>query len=446
MESKDELFSKMPVGRAILVLALPAIMGQLVSILYNLADTYFIAASNDGIQVAAVSLGTPVMIIISGIGNIFGFGGGTYIVRRMGEKDAESAKRASSYCFWAGLVVSLIIMAVGLIFLPRIAGIIGAKEDTFAYACDYLRVIFMGAPFMVISVTLLQMIRNEGASREGTAGMIAGTVLNIILDPIMITGLGWGVTGAAVATVLGNVLSTVIYFVYLGRKNTILSLSPKYFSLEKEMQKSVILIGIPSAMGPVLVSVSNILMNNLCVPYGSNAIAALGIASKMYTLVIMTATGLIMGAVPFIGYNYTAGSFDRMKRCVKLTGRACVIMGSAFTVFFLVFRHPLVNIFMDDPEITGLAAKFLSFITLSGPILGTCILFMSFFQGVGRAKEALLLSFARQGYVYIPLLFLCNALLGLNGIMIAQTFSDIIVLIGGYLCYRKFLGNCEKNG
>ena len=298
----NAVFAHLPLPKAILRLAVPTMAGNLVTILYNLADTFFVGQTGDEFQVAAVTLTSPVFMALTALGILFGIGGGSFISRQLGERKPENACKASALCFWGSLGLGVLFLAAGLLLLPQLVTLLGASAETYAFTLDYLRIILLGSPAILLSNTLGQLIRAEGAAKCTMLGMMLGTVVNIALDPLFIFTQRMGVAGAALATVLSNLLSVAYYVRYFLRKSACLSVSPRLLSPDGYICKSILLIGVPAFINNILITVAQILLNNHAAAYGDDVVAALGIVSRTTSLPVLLLIGLAQGVQPLIAY------------------------------------------------------------------------------------------------------------------------------------------------
>lgn len=419
-----DIFEKQPIRKSVWKLALPTIASMLVTVLYNLADTFFVGQTNDKSQVAAVSLVMPVFLIFMAFGNLFGMGGGSAISRFLGEKRQEDVRHVSSFSFYGSIIVGIILGAIALIFMPQIVPLTGATTGTNDYIKEYLTYIAIGAPFLIVSNAFGNIVRSVGSAKLAMIGMMIGTVVNIILDPIMILAMDIGVTGAAVATVIGNIASTIFYVILLMKKNNILSVKPKDFKI-KGIGATVLAIGIPACLNNILMSIASIIFNVFLSKYGEAPIAAMGIAMKVNMLAIMLFMGLTMGAQPLIGYNYGSGNHDRMKKVIWYIMRVSVIMGTIVMIVFLVFAKPIVTSFIDDKEVIYYGTKMLRILSSTSFALGIMFVSMSALQSMGKALASLILSISRQGFIFLPVAIITNWLFKLDGLMWAQPISDL---------------------
>lgn len=301
-EKSLEAFSRMPVSRAVMKNAIPAMIAMLMVLIYNLADTFFIGQTHNAYQVAAVSLATPVFLIFMAVGTIFGIGGTSVISRAMGEGKTEYAKKVCSFCMWACVAVGVTMSAFFLLFMDPLLSLIGASKDTWEYAGDYLRIVSCSGVFVLISNCYSNILRAEGQATKAMAGQVMGNLLNVVLDPVMILGFGWNISGAAIATVIGNVAAAGYYMIYFLRGKSALSIRIKDFSVKDKIAGSVLAIGIPASLASILMSISQIIMNGLMAGYGDMALAGIGVAMKITMITGMIAMGIGQGIQPLLGY------------------------------------------------------------------------------------------------------------------------------------------------
>ena len=432
----NAVFAHLPLPKAILRLAVPTMAGNLVTILYNLADTFFVGQTGDEFQVAAVTLTSPVFMALTALGILFGIGGGSFISRQLGERKPENACKASALCFWGSLGLGVLFLAAGLLLLPQLVTLLGASAETYAFTLDYLRIILLGSPAILLSNTLGQLIRAEGAAKHMMLGMMLGTVVNIALDPLFIFTLRMGVAGAALATVLSNLLSVAYYVRYFLRKSACLSVSPRLLSPDGYICKSILLIGVPAFINNILITVAQILLNNHAAAYGDDVVAALGIVSRTTSLPVLLLIGLAQGVQPLIAYNYAAGNRKRLTGTMKLTALSGTALALLLAVLLYALAGPVVSAFLDKAEVVRLGVRFLRVNVCSVPFLASLFLLMNVFQGMGKALPSLILSICRKGVIFLPLLLLGDIYYGLNGIVWAQPAADIL---STFIAARLFL-------
>nr|WP_317358535.1 MATE family efflux transporter [uncultured Tyzzerella sp.] len=440
-----ELFEEYPIPKAIGKLALPTILGMLVNIIYNMADTFFVAQTKDQNQVAAVTLCLPIFMLLMSFGNIFAIGGGSYVSRLLGEKQLEKIKNVTSFCFYGCILVGIICAAILIGFVEPILKFIGTSENTYSFAKSYLIILAIGSPFICLQTAFGGIVRAEGASKEAMIGMMIGTILNIVLDPIMILNMNMGVTGAALATVIGNIASCIYYIYYFLFRKTCLSISLKYFTLKKEIIKNILIIGIPVSLNTILISGANILLNNFAAAYSDTVVTALGISGRVNTIAIMLLLGLSQGSQPFIGYNFAAKNYDRMNKAIKFGMLCSIIIGVTTFLVTFIFAEPIVKMFLSDPpEVVSYGKYFIRATMSACTILGIQFILMSTFQAMGKGGSALIVSLCRQGIAFVPAIIIGNMLFGLNGVVWAQPFSDVVSVFIASAMYFFMNKNMKK--
>lgn len=447
---KTDVFESMSVPKAVVKLALPTVLGMLVQIIYNMADTVFIGWLNDENQMAAVTLAMPFFTFLMAIAGIFGIGGGSYISRLLGVKEFHRVKKTSSFSFYACAALGIICAGLGILFMEPILSLLGAKAGTtMSFAYDYSFWILLGAPIVMLSFSLGQIIRAEGASGISMIGMTIGGVMNIILDPIMIFGMGMGVVGAAIATVLGNVGAVLFYLWYMLFKSRNLSIAPKYMIPDGHELKNVMLIGIPASLNTMLMCISNIIQNNLAASHGEIELASIGVILKVNMFPVFILIGLCQGVQPLIGYNYSADNRKRLGSVMKFTGIVATVLACIFTVVIFFGSDWFVSLIMQKQEIVDLGSRYLKYIMVSVPFLGLLFLFTNAFQGMGKSIPAMILSISRQGFVFIPVIFAANAMFGCDGIVFAQPIADIVsvamAIIMFFIIWKKEHPHHPKN-
>lgn len=439
MKTNTDLFEKAPVPKAVATMAVPTMISMLVVVIYNMADTFFIGQTKDPLQVAAVSLATPVFMIFMALGHLFGIGGSSAISRALGERRKDRAWHISSFCCYGSLGLGVMVAVISVLGMEQILHLIGASENTIGFARQYLTIISIGAPTIMFSAAFANILRGEGASRESMVGNLLGTIVNIILDPVMILGLGWGVSGAALATIIGNIAACFFYISYYVRGKSMLSIHVKDFRMGEGIAASVAAIGIPASLNNILMSFANIILNQALVGYGDTPVAAMGVALKSNMLVVLLQIGLCVGIQPLIGYNYGSGNKKRLMQVFKFTGVVSVIMGMLLTLFMIIARKTMIQVFINDAEVVSYGIRMVVALQLSAPFIGILFLCINTIQGMGKALPSLILTVCRQGLIFIPLIFILNALLGLDGVIYAQPAADYLsILVGIMICVHLF--------
>ncbi|MEZ4357513.1 MAG: MATE family efflux transporter [Eubacteriales bacterium] len=434
---REKIFEEYSIPKAIFTLAAPTILGMLVTVVYNMADTYFVGKTNDPNMVAAVALILPIYYVIMALGNIFGVGGGTLISRLLGLKEDEKVKNVSAFCFYGSLVTGIAFAIILLTVKPLVLQILGTSQNTYDFADGYLTAFTLGVPAVMLQFTLGQIIRAEGAARQSMIGMIIGTVLNIILDPIMILNLGWGVAGAAVATVIGNISSVIYYIWFLYGKNTVLSIERKFFKASREIVSYVFKIGFSASLNTFLICVSNVILNNYAASYSDNIVAAVGISSRIAQVPKLLIIGLGQGIQPFVGYNYAAKNYSRMNGILKFSSVIGIVFGIVCYAFIFLTSGTLIRAFLDSKEVIDLGSAFLRAYISSLPVLVFLFIFMFSIQAFGKAIAATILSVCRDALAFIPLIIVLNTVFGYDGLAWAQPIADIVSCILAAILFFK---------
>lgn len=436
-----ELFESAPVKKAVISLVVPTVISQLITVVYNMADTFFIGQVGDPNQVAAASLCMPFFILLTGIANLFGIGGSSLISRCLGAGDREKAKKTASFCIWTASAVSL-LYGIGLMALRQfVLPVVGANAMTcdFCYAYAFWT-ITVGAVPTVLNALFAHLVRSEGCAGQASFGMALGGVLNIILDPIFISALGLQIAGAAIATMLSNSIATCYFIILISgkRKTTVITLNPGHYTLKEHIPGEVLLVGLPSCLMNITGVFSNIVLNKLMASYCNEAVAGIGIAKKVDMMSFAIATGMSQGVLPLIGYNYSARNYRRMMSAVKTTFGFSLTVSLAGTAFLLTCAQPVVRAFIDDPLTVEFGQRFQRIICITGPCVSVTMIIITLFQSIGKKTQPLLLSLLRKGGLDIPFMFLMNSLLGVNGIVWATPIADFNAMLAAIALFIPF--------
>lgn len=442
------VFEESNLSKAIARLGLPAMLGQLTTLIYNMADTFFVSLTQEPAMIAAVTLCAPILLIVMSIACVFGMGGGSVIARLLGEGRQEYAGKTLNFCTYAMVIAGVATAVLGLLFLTPLAELAGADAENLAYTQDYLRYIFLGAPFIMLSNGFVHLFRSAGLIRESTVGLILGNGVNIVLDYVFILPLGWGAAGAAAATSLGFACSSGYYFTCMIRQyrrgSSLFPVSPQSFRPSRDMVGSVVSIGIPGALITVLMSVANIVLNNYIAIYGSDAVASYGIAYKIDMVPIMLSVGLSQGVTPLIGYCFGAGQRARMTSAMRLSILYGILLGGIFTVLFLLAGRPLTAVFLHEEDLIDQAGYFLKVLCLSAPTLGVINMVTSYFQALGKALHSLSITVMRNAVLFIPAVILLNHSWGLTGVIAAQPMVEVLLTVICFVLYTLELRSEHK--
>lgn len=428
-EHSTDAFSKGSVPQVVVKNAIPAIAAMLMVMIYNLADTFFVAQTHNDYMVAAVSLATPVFLIFMSLGTLFGIGGTSVISRALGAGRTEYAKKVSAFCMWACVVVGAVMMIAFWVFMEPLLVLLGTSADTVDYTRTYLNIVVSCGIFSMISNCYSNIIRAEGKANVAMTGTILGNLLNVILDPIMISVFHWDVAGAAIATVIGNVVGAVYYLVYFWRGKSSLSIQVKDVSLKDGILTGVLAIGIPAALSSLLMSVSQIITNSQMAVHGDLAVAAYGVASKVLMIVTMVGIGLGQGIQPVLGYCYGAKDHKRFRGVLKFSAVFGLTLCAVVALGCFAFTQPIVKIFLTEASALSDGISFSRIMLTTAWLFGLYYVLLNALQAMGAAKPSFVVSVCRQGVIYIPAVFLMGAMLGQNGLVWAQPVADVLSLI-----------------
>lgn len=430
-----EGFGSGPVAMTVLKNAIPAILAMLMVLVYNLADTFFIGQTHNAYQVAAVSLATPVFLTFMALGTVFGVGGTSVISRALGEKRMDYALKVSAFCMWSCVAVGIVVAVLFYLFMDELLLLIGASTETWELTRDYLNIVTLCGPFVLIGNCFSNILRAEGQPTRAMTGMVAGNLLNVVLDPVMILGFGWGVTGAAIATVIGNLAGAAYYILYFLRGNSNLSIGLSEFTVGEGVCRSVLGIGIPASLGSLLMSVSQIVTNSLMSGYGDMAIAGVGVAMKVTMMIGMVSIGLGQGIQPLLGYCIGAKNWERYSGILRFSLLLSLVLGVTLTGVCYLFTDAIVSAFLTQPEALEYSVQFARILLSTSFLFGIFYCLINALQAMGAAAASFLINISRQGLIYIPALFPLRQLMGANGLVWAQSVADLLSLLLAAVLY-----------
>lgn len=435
---ESEIFNETKVSKAYMRLSIPLVFSMVVTLIYNLADTFFVAQTNNTDIVAGVSLGMPIFTLLMALGNIFGQGGSSLISRLLGQQEKAGARRVASFCFYVTIIAGVMIAAVMLAFRVPVLHIIGANAETFSHASDYYIWLAIGAPVIMLSFIHSNLLRSEGLSKESIAGTIAGALVNIVLDPILISALGWGASGAAIATVTGYLCADIFFMIIVAKKSKILSMKPSEMKISSAHIRQILGIGIPAAIVNLMQSVSVVLMNQFLLPFGNDKIAAMGIVLKVNMIASLLLTGFAFGGQPLFGYYYGAGDKKRLSGLFRFCVRFISIIAIALTAAIFVSAPFLMRCFMEDAGIVSDGTVMLRWQVITMLFVGIIRLFTIIFQSMGNAVGSFILSISRQGLIFLVVLVVAYHMAGYMGIIVSQAIADILTAcVAGILFYKQ---------
>lgn len=441
-EAKIELFERMAVPKAVAKLAVPTILSSLVMILYNLADTYFVGMVNDPIQNAAVTLAAPVLLAFNAINNLFGVGSSSMMSRALGRKDFDTVYKSSAFGFYCALTFGVIFSLLCTVFKAPLLNVLGAEASTVEATASYMKwTVTFGAVPAILNVVLAYLVRAEGSALHASAGTMSGCLLNIILDPVFILpwGLNMGAEGAGLATFISNCFACLYFLCLLTAKRgkTYVSIQPKHISLEKKIIVGVCAVGIPASIQNLLNVTGMTILNNFTSSFGTEAVAAMGIAQKINMIPMQVAMGLSQGIMPLISYNYSSGNAERMKNALMFTAKISLSFLVLLSCFYYFQGDFLIGLFMKNEVIIQYGSRLLKGFCLGLPFLCLDFLAVGVFQAVGMGKYSLIFAIARKIVFEIPLLFVLNWLFPFYGLAYSQFIAEFILAAAAVITLKK---------
>jgi len=426
---KMALLGSAPIPKVLLALGIPTMIGMLINALYNLVDTYFVGGLGTG-QMGAVTVAFPLGQIVVGLGLLFGNGAAAYLSRLLGRGDKDTANKVASTAIYSGISIGAVVILFSVIFLEPILKQAGAIESVMPYAITYTRIYIVFSIFNVFNVTMNNIVSSEGAAKTAMCALMAGAVLNMILDPVFIYALNLGVAGAAIATAISQIVSTLVYLYYIFRKKSVFSFSIKECCFAKEIMSEILKIGIPTLIFQLLTSLSISMINSAAKEYGGSALAAMGPVTKIMSMGTLIVFGFLKGFQPIAGFSCGAKKFDRLREAIK----TAILWSTAFCVIFgaiaAVFSTQIVSLFTkEDAEMVRVGSIALRANGLSFALFGFYTVYSFLFLVMGKAAEGCILGACRQGICFIPAILILPAVWGLNGVLYAQPIADIISAI-----------------
>lgn len=434
---KMELLGNSPVPKALLAMGLPTMVGMMINALYNLVDAYFVGGLGTS-QMGAISVAFPLGQVVVGLGLLFGNGAASYISRLLGRGEKETANKVASTALYSSVFMGILVILFTVIFLKPILIVLGATESILPYAITYSSIFIIGSIFNVFNVTMNNIVTSEGAAKTTMCALLAGAVLNMALEPVFIYTLHLGVAGSAIATVISQFISTLIYSVYIFRKKSVFTFKIRECSFSKSILSEIFKIGIPTLIFQLLTSLAIVLVNAQAKAYGDSAIAGMGSVTRIIAMGSLIVFGFIKGFQPIAGYSYGAKKFDRLHEATMTS----VIWSTMFCVVFglvmALFSTAVVSQFTKgDMEMIHIGQKALLASGISFMLFGFCSVYSSLFLALGKGKEGFLLGACRQGICFVPVILLLPMVWGINGILYAQPIADVLsAVITVYMAMR----------
>lgn len=430
--SKTELFESMPIPKAVITLSVPSVISSLVMVIYSLADTFFVGMMNDPVQNAAVTLAAPLLLAFNAVNNLFGIGSSSMMSRALGRKDYDTVYRSSAFGFYASLICSLLFSLLYGVLQSPILVMLGANAETMQATADYLFwTVLLGSAPSILNVVLAYLVRAEGSSLHASIGTMCGCLLNIVLDPIFILpwGLNLGAAGAGCATCLSNTVACLYFFVllFVKRGKTYVCIKPSMFRPSRQIVKGVCGVGIPASIQNLLNVTGMTILNNFTSAYGSDPVAAMGIAQRVNMVPFQISMGFSQGIMPLISYNYASGNIKRMKKTFMFTAKISLGFILAVMLTFVFAAEPIISMFMKNESIVAYGAAFLRGFCFALPFLCIDFLALGVFQSCGMGMKSFVFAVVRKIVLEIPALFVLNWLFPLYGLAYAQFVAELIL-------------------
>lgn len=428
-EAQYKRMTEEPVKRLILLLSIPTVVSMLVTSVYNMADTYFVSKLGTS-ATAAVGVVFSLMAIIQAVGFTVGMGSGSIISRMLGEKRDDDATKIASSGLFLGILLGLIITAVSIMNITDLMLLFGATKTILPYAKSYATYIIFGAPVMIGSFILNNILRSQGCAKYAMWGIASGGILNVVLDPVLIFVFDMGMSGAALATLISQCIGffILLFFFLAGKSQTRLKLSKISHNIMDYL--SILKAGLPSFSRQGLSSISTMFLNRSARIYGDAAVAAMGVVGKIFMIIFSLLVGIGQGAQPVIGYNYGAKKYKRVKKAVTFTCTLGTILMTVLAIAVFFFAQVLVARFTKgDAKVLEIGTFALRIYSLVLPIMPINMVCNITYQIIGKSWRATILSCARQGIFFLPLILILPKYLGILGVQIAQPVADVLTAI-----------------
>lgn len=426
MNKKMELLASVPVPKALLAMGIPTMIGMMINALYNIVDAYFVGGLGSS-QMGAISVAFPLGQVVVGLGLLFGNGAASYISRLLGNGDKEKADQVASTALYSSVALGAIAIVLAVIFLRPLLVFLGATVSILPYAVSYTSIYVVFSIFNVFNVTMNNIVTSEGAAKTTMGALLMGAFLNILLDPIFIYTLGLGVAGAAIATAISQVVSTSVYLIYIFRKKSVFTFSPRSYCFSKEIMAEILKIGIPTLVFQLLTSFSISLVNMEAREYGDSVIAGMGAVTRIVSLGSMMIFGFIKGFQPIAGYSYGAKKYARLQEAIKTSLLWSTAFCAVFGLTMILFPEGIIRQFTNrDYQLIQVGERALRANGISFLLFGFYTVYSSLFLALGKAKEGFVLGACRQGICFLPVILLLPIFWGLNGIVYSQPVADVL--------------------
>lgn len=427
--NKMELLGNVPIPKALMAMGIPTMLGMMVNAIYSLVDAYFVGGLGES-QMGAISVVYPLGQVVVGLGLLFGNGAASYLSRLLGKGDKEKANQVASTALYSSITAGAVMIIFSIIFLRPILNLLGATDSIMPYAVSYTSIYIISCIFNVFNVTMNNIATSEGAAKTTMCALMAGAVLNIGLDPVFIYVLDMGVAGAAAATAISQIVSTLVYLIFVLRKKSIYHFKIKYCTFTKEIMSEIFKIGVPTLVFQILTSLSISLVNRQAKPYGDSVIAGMGAVTRVVSMGSLMVFGFIKGFQPIAGYSYGTKKFDRLQEAVKTSilwsTVFCVIYGLVMTVFS---KEIISQFTKGDFEMIRVGTESLRINGISFILFGFYTVYSSLFLALGKGLAGFILGACRQGICFVPVILICPQLWGISGILYVQPVADVLSAI-----------------
>lgn len=445
------IFETLPVPKALREMAVPTIFSQIIILIYNLADTFFVGRTNNPYMVAGASLILPVFNICLSLAGLTGVGGGALISRLLGENRENEARKVSSFSFYLSILITGLFSLGMFVFMHPILNLLGASSNTYLYAKQYsFCVIVLGGIPTVLANVMSNLLRSVGISKEAGIGITMGGLINIALDPLfmfVIMPKGDEILGVGIATLISNCLSCVYFFIviYRTRKHSPITFRLKAGLPDKKSVRSVFNVGIPSAVTTLLFDIDYVIIDKLMVAYGDIALASVGIVLKAERLPLNVGIGICQGMMPLVAYNFSAKNHQRMKDIIHYSIKVGMMIGVISVILYEICAKQIMQVFINEPQTVALGTDFLRIRVLATPLMFMSFFTVFVFQGFGEGNTSLFLGVMRWVAFNIPMLFILNAVFGMYGIVWSQVTADVLTVALSAFVYFRYMKRLPQN-
>ena len=448
VNKKMELLGSAPIPKALMALGIPTMIGMMINALYNLVDAYFVGGLGES-QMGAISIVFPLGQVVVGLGLLFGNGAASYLSRLLGRGDQDTANKVASTALYSSVSIGAAVILLATIFLKPILSLLGATDTIMPYAITYARIYVLSSIFNIFNVTMNNIVTSEGAAKTTMCALLTGAVLNIGLDPVFIYVLEMGVAGAAIATAISQVVSTMVYLAYIFGKKSAFTFSVKAFGPTREMMAEILKIGVPTLIFQLLTSLSIALINRAAKGYGDAVIAGMGAVTRVTSMGTLVVFGFLKGFQPIAGFSYGAKKFDRLREAI----RTSIIWSTAFCVIvgllMALLSTQIVSQFTKgNAEMISVGQKSLMANGFSFILFGYYTVYSSLLLALGKGRAGFILGACRQGICFVPVILILPAIWGINGILYAQPVADVLsaaITVWMAMRLHKELNAAEKN-